>query len=161
MNSLIGKGVQAAANAACQASGAAAANAPPPPPPKVWCIYLRRNPPQTDEDQPPIGACVKLLWKLLLVPFAFITYITGWMIICTIYTIGGCCCPIIGPQFFTLMVTMRMRLLKEKAAGNQSEAAKQVQKDAENAACCATCLVKTAFFILWNMIRPLPLLCDW
>jgi hypothetical protein len=158
--SLFGKVAQAGAKAVVNQIAGSGVGAPPPPPPpeKVWCIYLRRNPPLTEEDQPPIGGCEKFCWKLFLIPIAIVTYIIGWFIICMTYLIGSCCLPCLGPEFFKYMVTVRM--LKSQGQDKRQQA-EQLKRDLQSAFCLVSCLINTAMFTMRDLIRPLIALCDW
>ncbi|CAE8684904.1 unnamed protein product [Polarella glacialis] len=131
---------------------------PPPPPPKVWCLVLRRKPIRSPEDEPEIGDCEKLCLKLLLIPFAIVTYFLGWIISLVIYAIGCCCCPLCGPAIFTAFATTRMQSASEFGAGHAAASTKQ---DAARAAGGLTCLVHFYKWVYWNLIRPLGMLCDW
>eukprot|EP00746_Dinoflagellata_sp_MGD_P011192 gnl/MRDRNA2_/MRDRNA2_123394_c0_seq1.p1 gnl/MRDRNA2_/MRDRNA2_123394_c0~~gnl/MRDRNA2_/MRDRNA2_123394_c0_seq1.p1 ORF type:complete len:130 (+),score=26.27 gnl/MRDRNA2_/MRDRNA2_123394_c0_seq1:103-492(+) len=110
MAAIIGKMLQkGAVKVAAEVAGGVAQQVLTPPPPKVWCVTLRRRPPLTEEDQPEIGDCEKFCMKLFLIPFALITYIFGWVLYTIIYTIGTCCCPLVGPQFFVMLAQSRLQ----------------------------------------------------
>eukprot|EP00746_Dinoflagellata_sp_MGD_P001444 gnl/MRDRNA2_/MRDRNA2_102720_c0_seq1.p1 gnl/MRDRNA2_/MRDRNA2_102720_c0~~gnl/MRDRNA2_/MRDRNA2_102720_c0_seq1.p1 ORF type:complete len:163 (+),score=29.75 gnl/MRDRNA2_/MRDRNA2_102720_c0_seq1:88-576(+) len=130
-----------------------------PPPPKVWCVTLRRKPALTEEDQPEIGDCEKLCIKIFLIPIACLSYIFGWIIYFVVYTIGTCCCPLVGPQFFVILA--KSRLEQMAAAKDPSKTANQAKADAENAKCCAMCLLNLSIFAYRDCICPITLLCDW
>eukprot|EP00966_Prymnesium_polylepis_P272753 6301632-Prymnesium_polylepis.1 len=51
---------------------------PPPPPPTVWCVTLRRMPPLTKEDQPPITDGEKCCLQCLLYPPACAAHAAGY-----------------------------------------------------------------------------------
>lgn len=148
-----GKAAEAAAGAAGVIAGAQ--GGPPPKPQAVWCIWLRRNPVVTKEDEPAIETCEKVCWKILLIPLALITYVFGWILYAIVYFIGCVCCPLVGPHLFTMLATARLQRMK---AGGGTEGLKN---DIENAMCCAKYLVKTALFAQFQMILPLSQLCDW
>merc|ERR1719174_509644 len=105
--------------------------------------------------QPPISECGKICMKILLCPPAFFTYIIGWIIITVTYTIGACCCPLIGPDFFALMLKARL------TSKSGPEAVQQVRKDVANSMCLMKCLISLAIFTMRDLIRPLPALCEW
>mmetsp|Transcript_4899 Transcript_4899/g.7940 ORF Transcript_4899/g.7940 Transcript_4899/m.7940 type:complete len:154 (-) Transcript_4899:42-503(-) len=153
---MLGKAIGMATNVASKAAGAT--SSAPPPPKKVWCVTLRRKPTLTEEDQPEIGDCEKICIKMLLIPCAVVTNILGWLVICTLYMIGTCCCPLLGPGIFSFLVRARVNsALGSTAAENQE----QLKKDTAQAACCVQCLISVAIFTGRDLISPLNKLCDW
>eukprot|EP00930_Biecheleria_cincta_P073660 TRINITY_DN60939_c0_g1_i1.p1 TRINITY_DN60939_c0_g1~~TRINITY_DN60939_c0_g1_i1.p1 ORF type:complete len:169 (-),score=28.70 TRINITY_DN60939_c0_g1_i1:36-542(-) len=168
MPSLFGKVLGTAAQVAGSAAQAAAqqvmvgssAQAPPPspPPPKVWCVTLRRKPVLTPQDEPEIGACEKLCTKLLVIPFALVTYLIGWIISLLFYLVACCCCPVFGPYIFTALAATRLETAQ--SLGTQV-AAERTKEDAQKAAGMVVCLARFYWSVYWNMIRPLSMFCEW
>jgi len=130
--------------------------APTRPPPKVWCVTLKRNPPLTSEDEPPLGLCAKICIKIIVIPPALITYLIGWIMYGIVYFIGCICCPLVGPGLFTMLAQARMA-----SYSNDPQAQQRVKEDAQAGMCCARCLVSTAIFTYMQMILPLSMFCNW
>ena len=148
---------KAATDAATSAVSVAIEKATPPPP-KVWCVTLRRTPPLTDEDQPPVGECERVCKKILLMPPAAILYTLGWAIYTILNFIACVLAPVIGPAALKELAARRLALQKEK--GNKAAAAQAIN-DAKQVAGCASCLVSLMWCTYTEMITPFNLLWAW
>ena len=130
---------------------------PPPPPPKVWCVTLRRTPPITDEDLPPIGECEKSCYQCCLIPPATCAYGVGTAYWGFVNFCGCIFLPFFGGPFFVELAHRRLELMQY----NPTAARQQIASDGAKLAGCARCLIDTAIWDYYNCIRPLPLICTW
>mmetsp|Transcript_149230 Transcript_149230/g.479242 ORF Transcript_149230/g.479242 Transcript_149230/m.479242 type:complete len:158 (-) Transcript_149230:27-500(-) len=157
MNALVGKAIATVGQAAA-AVGASAPPRPPPPPPTVWCVTLRRKPVLTKEDEPLIGGCEKTCTQILLIPFALVAHLLGWLVTIVLYFLGCIVLPCVGPALFNLFILAKLAAIDEKKG---KEVAQETAVQLRQAAGCAMCLVRSYIFVYKHMILPLSMLCDW
>ena len=130
---------------------------PPPPPPKVWGLTLRRTPPLTEEDKPPIGDCEKWCWQCVLIPPACCTFAVGSGIMGSIQ----CCACALLPCLGTAFAGEYFQIRKTQLQYQPQAAREQIAADVERVVGCGRCLLDTALADYKYCIRPLPLLWGW
>ena len=100
---VISKGIEAGAAAVTQQMERA--KPPPPPPPKAWCITLKRSPPLTPKDEPPIGPANKCMIQCCCIPPMAAAHLVGWGVYSCIQFTACTCVPVIGPAVLTEVCT--------------------------------------------------------
>lgn len=117
---------------------------------------MRRTPPQTPEDEPPVECLTKLCAKFFLLPAACVTFVLGLLFWFLLQLMRIILLPCLGQLFVSIIAS------KLSAAGGDARA---VQKDVVDGAKCGYSLVlwwvEALFFVNIHMIAPLSEFWTW
>ena len=129
--------------------------AQPKPPPKVWCVTLKRTPPEHPDDEPPIGDGAKCCYLIWMVPLALCAWFLGAAVMLFLYLLRCVLLPCLGNAFFNMWVS------KWKQSGDIEVAGWEARRGTSLGVKIVLAWISCYKWTKRVLISPLNLLLEW